>query len=79
MPGIAPDVMENRLNVDPSHKPVVQKSRHLGVERSAATVAEVKKLLEAGFIREYYYPEWVSNIVFVKKPNGTWKMCIDFT
>ena len=40
---------------------------------------EVKKLLEAGFIRECHYSEWVLNVLLVKKPNGTWRMCIDFT
>ena len=43
------------------------------------TAAEVKKLLEAGCIRECHYPEWASNVMLVKKPNGTWQMCIDFT
>ena len=38
----------------------------------------MKKLLDAGFIRECHYLEWVSNVVLVKKPNGTWRMCIDF-
>ena len=79
MPGITPDIMQHRLNVDPSHKPVIQKRRHLGAERSAAAVVEVKKLLDAGFIRECHYPEWVSNVVLVKKSNRTWRMCIDFT
>jgi len=40
-------------------------------ERSTTAAAEVKKLLEAGFIRECHYPEWVSNVILVKKPNGT--------
>jgi len=79
MQGIASDVMQHRLNVDSSDKPVIQKQRHLGTERSAAAAAEVKKLLEAGFIRECHYPEWVSNFVLVKKPNRSWRMCIDFT
>ena len=57
MSGIAPKIMQHKLNVDPSHKPVIQKRRHLGVERSAAAVAEVKKLLGASFIRECHYPE----------------------
>ena len=40
---------------------------------------EVNKLLAAGFIREVYYPNWLANIVLVKKANGKWRMCVDFT
>jgi hypothetical protein len=32
----------------------------------------------AGFIREVYYPDWLANVVMVKKSNGKWKMCVDF-
>ena len=40
---------------------------------------EVEKLLTAGFIREVYYPKWLANVVMVKKSNGKWRMCVDFT
>ena len=40
---------------------------------------EVNKLLVANFIREVYYPEWLANVVMVKKANGKWRMCVDFT
>ena len=40
---------------------------------------EVCKLLEADFIREVYYPNWLANIVIVKKANGKWMMCVNFT
>ena len=30
---------------------------------------EVNKLLAANFIREVYYPEWLANVVMVKKAN----------
>lgn len=26
-----------------------------------------------------FFPEWLSNIVVVKKKNGMWKVCVDFT
>ena len=38
----------------------------------------MRKLLEAGFIQEVYYPDWLVNVVMVKKPNGKWRMCVDF-
>ena len=37
------------------------------------------KLLTVGFIREVYYPKWLANVVMVKKSNGKWRMCVDFT
>ena len=40
---------------------------------------EVSKLLQAGAIREVEYPEWLANVVLVKKANGKWRLCIDFT
>ena len=39
---------------------------------------EVNKLLLAGFIREVYYPDWLANVILVKKANGKWRMCVDF-
>ena len=48
-------------------------------ERDKAIAEEVRKLLEADFIREVYYPDWLANVVMVKKSNGKWKMCVDFT
>ena len=33
----------------------------------------------AEFIREVYYPDWLANVVMIKKANGKWRMCVDFT
>ena len=40
---------------------------------------EVDKLLVAKFIQEVYYPEWLAKVIMVKKANGKWRMCVDFT
>ena len=40
---------------------------------------EVDKLLVVNFIREVYYLEWLANVVMVKKANGKWRMCVNFT
>jgi hypothetical protein len=47
-------------------------------ENVEAAKAEVRRLLDTGFIRELTYPEWLANIVMVKK-NKRWWMCTDFT
>ena len=33
----------------------------------------------AKFIWEVYYSNWVANVVMVKKANGKWRICVDFT
>ena len=40
---------------------------------------EVDRLLETDVIEPCHYPDWLSNIVVVKKKNGKWRVCIDFT
>jgi hypothetical protein len=40
---------------------------------------KIHKLLEAGFIKEVHHPEWLANPVLVKKKNGKWRMCVDYT
>ena len=79
MGGIDPAVITHRLNVSPSFKPIKKKRRSFAPERQKAINEEVGKLLQAGAIREVEYPEWLANIVLVKKANGKWELCIDFT
>uniref|UniRef100_A0A2N9GFR2 Uncharacterized protein n=1 Tax=Fagus sylvatica TaxID=28930 RepID=A0A2N9GFR2_FAGSY len=79
MLGIGTEVISHKLNVNPSTSPVKQKRRVFAPERNTAVMEEVDKLLKAGFIREVYYPEWLANVVMVKKSTGKWRMCVDFT
>ena len=79
MPGIDLNVITHRLNVHPSSKPIRQKKRVFAPERDNAIKEEVQKLTTAQLIREVYYPDWLANVVMVKKANGKWRMCVDFT
>ena len=79
MSGIDPGVITYRLNVSPSFKSIRQKKRVFALERDSAIKDEVHKLMAAKFIREVYYPDWLANVIMVKKANGKWRMGIDFT
>ena len=79
MPGIDLSVIVHRLHVNPDFPLVRQKKRVFAQERDKAVAEEVRKLLEAGFIREVYYPNWLANVVMVRKNSRKWRMCIDFT
>jgi hypothetical protein len=48
-------------------------------EKRQAIGEEVHRLLVAGFIKEVFHPEWLANLVLVKKKNGKWRMRVDYT
>jgi hypothetical protein len=77
--GVNRDVIEHSLNVDPSFRPRKQRLQKMFDDKAEGAQNEVKRLLSAGVIREVTYPEWLANTVMVKKANGKWRMCIDFT
>ncbi|XP_077242504.1 uncharacterized protein LOC143883019 [Tasmannia lanceolata] len=79
IPEIDPKLSIHRLNVDPTSKPVKQRRRSFTPERQKAIGEEIEKLLQAEFIEEIHYPDWLANVVMVKKSNGKWRICIDFT
>ena len=76
MPGIDPSVITYCMNVSPSSKPVRQKKRVFAPKKDNAIKNEFQKLIVAKFIREMHYPNWLSNVVMVKKSNGKWRMCV---
>jgi hypothetical protein len=70
--GVSRDVIEHRLQVSPSARPKKQKFGKLAEEKVKAAKAEVQRLQDASFIREVKYPQWLANIIMVRKKNGKW-------
>ncbi|CAJ2645078.1 unnamed protein product [Trifolium pratense] len=79
MPGLDPNIACHQLTIDPTALPIVQRRRRQSPEKSEAAEKCVKDLLEANFISEARYTTWLSNVVLVKKSNGKWRMCCDYT
>jgi hypothetical protein len=72
-------MIEHKLDIDPVVKPIKQKERRYAPERCETIQLEVNKLLEVRFIRPIDYPNWLANHVLVEKPDGSWRMCINYT
>lgn len=78
MPGLSPEVAVHKLSINTKMQPVKQAPRRMRLEVEEQVVAETKKLIDAGFIREEKYADWIANIVPVKKKNGQIRICIDY-
>jgi ribonuclease HI len=78
-PRVDPAFACHSLNVDPLIRPVVQKGRRISPVHQEAVCEEVDRLMKARTIKEILYPTWLSNTVVIKKKNGKWRVCIDFT
>jgi len=79
MPGVDPDFLCHRLAMDPQVRPIRQRRRKFNEEKRKTIKDETQKLFVADHIREIQYPEWLANVVLVKKSSGKWRMCVDFT
>jgi hypothetical protein len=77
--GVDRDIVEHALEIDEKITPKKQKLRKMFKEKVKAVEAEVQRLHDAKVIREVLYPIWLANPVPVKKKNGKWRMCVDYT
>ena len=74
-----PKFIVHKLNANPLYLPKKQKPRRSAKEHDDAVRQEVKRLKEAEAIKEIFFPEWLMNTMVVKRKNGKWKVCINFT
>ena len=71
MPGLGLRLVVHTLNVDLEGKPMAQPARvfHTGIKEHI--VNEVHKLLAVVLIKPIQHPQWLSNIMPIKKKNGS--------
>jgi hypothetical protein len=79
MSGILREVIEHHLTIYPDARPVQERPRKQSIQRQNFIHEEIKKLLDAGFIREVHHPRWLANPVVVAKANGKLRICINYT
>jgi hypothetical protein len=79
IPGIPREVAEHSLDILPHFRAVQQRLRRFDEGRRRAIGVKLRKLLEAGFIKEVFHPTWLANLVLVMKKNVKWMMCVGYT
>ena len=60
----------HQIPLIPSAKPVRQKERRMNPQLELLVKAELKRLLQTGFIKPVEITDWVSPMVIVKKKRG---------
>jgi hypothetical protein len=63
MPCLSRSIVEHRLPIKDGHRLLKQALRRFKPELLEDIKKEIMRLYEAKFIRQYRYPEWISNIV----------------
>lgn len=76
--GLDPNIIIHHLSINLKIKPVKQKLQKMHPHVALLVKAELKKLLDVGFVRANDYAEWISNIVPISKPDKSIRVCIDF-
>ena len=79
VPRIDPGFICHQLNVNPEAMPRKKPPQRSSKDHAEALRMEVNKLKQVGAIKEIFYPNWLANTRVVKKKNGKWQVCVDFT
>ena len=74
-----PSFIYHYLNINPSVTPKKQPPRRSSKDHFDVVRDKVINLKQARAIKEIFYSEWLANSMVVKKKNGKWLVCVDFT
>jgi hypothetical protein len=79
MSGVPWELIEHELHLDPKAKPIKQWLCCFAQDKKDVIKREIARLLDTGFIKEVYHPNWLANPVLVPKKNKDWRVCVDYT
>ena len=78
LPGLPPPrQVEFRIDLTPGAAPIAWAPYRLAPLEKQEISNQLQELLDKGFIRPSFSP-WGVPVLFVKKKNGTFRMCIDY-
>ncbi|KAD2394393.1 hypothetical protein E3N88_41370 [Mikania micrantha] len=78
LPGLPPvRPVEFRIDLVPGATPVAKSPYRLAPSEMQELSNQLQELLDKGFIRPSYSP-WGAPVLFVKKKDGSFRMCIDY-
>ena len=78
LPGLPPPrQVEFRIDLIPGAAPVARSPYRLAPSEMEELSNQLQELLDKGFIRPSFSP-WGAPVLFVKKKDGTFRMCIDY-
>ncbi|KAL8260066.1 hypothetical protein R6Q59_028019 [Mikania micrantha] len=78
LPGLPPiRQVEFRIDLVPGANPVAKSPYRLAPSKMQELSSQLQELLDKGFIRPSFSP-WGAPVLFVKKKDGSFRMCIDY-
>ncbi|KAI3810997.1 hypothetical protein L1987_20711 [Smallanthus sonchifolius] len=78
LPGLPPSrQVEFQIDLVPGAAPVARSPYRLAPSEMQELSSQLQELLDKGFIRPSFSP-WGAPVLFVKKKDGTFRMCIDY-
>ncbi|KAD3640042.1 hypothetical protein E3N88_29265 [Mikania micrantha] len=78
LPGLPPpQQVEFRIDLVPGTAPIARAPYRLAPSEMHELSNQLQELLDKGFIRPSFSP-WGAPVLFVKKNDGTFRMCIDY-
>jgi hypothetical protein len=72
-------LIKHELHLDPKAKLIKQRLRHFAQDKKDVIKTEIARLLDVGFIKEVYHPDWLANPIFVSKKNKDRRICVYYT